>query len=377
MRSTGVRDRYGVVGGIAAAGALLASLLAPLPAAADHEEHELQVTAELDRNLGGTKHRLRAKLDPAAGEGGVQVDFEITSGPNDDDDDALIAPDMTCTVPEGATACRVSYQGKKASGTDRILAWIDHDGDNVTVDADESEKPDAGAAPDEPGCSEAACGPALTTGAGDVAEPDGTDVVLKDWGQFGAGQVAYLDGPITFQIKGCDTGKDRNRRGRVVGTAKACTLVYLVPPADDLSEERNFGSVWIQSSVDARSGWCAKTVKTILQVPDGAALEGVTPKKTLEIAKRTLDEVILRVGTTEEMTTASQMSHMMFLYPGTRELKKRDGGEIQRLIWKGRTRERLSFALGLSLSWAEADGLPDFSSSSGVLRRELVKRTTC
>lgn len=351
------------------------------PASATHENRTLQLRSELDRNLGGATHSFRATIDPAAGAGGVEVDIEIVAGPNATRDgnaaDTPQSPDLGCTIPSGADSCKVSYSGRRTSGTDEVMAWIDHDENNPTTEADLTEEPDAGGRPGEPGCPETECGPADTAGAGGTAEPDSTDVVLALWGQMKARQAAIEDGPINFQTRGCDSAKDRNKRGRIIATARACTFIYTVSPGDDLDDQRNFGSLWIQSEVDARSNWCVEKVRMEIEVPDGARLEGVTPRGRMTNSKRKLTRVNLRIGDTTQMETVGLLKHLLYLYPGEMFKRARDQGNRQILIWKGNTRKPQAFALGLSISWLESDGLPDFASAGGSLKRFIEKKERC
>lgn len=380
--STDRRSRRAAGRAALAALAVFSGILAQTaPASATHENRTLQLKPELNRNLGGAMHSFRATIDPAAETGGVAVDLEIVAGPNARRDgnaaDTPQSPDLGCTIPSGASSCKISYRGRNRRGTDRVIAWIDHDEDNSTAEADLTEEPDAGGRPDEPGCPETECGPADTSGAGATAEPDSTDVVLALWGQMKARNAAIEDGPINFQTRGCDSAKDRNKRGRVIATARACTFIYTVPPGDDLSDQRNFGSLWIQSEVNARSNWCVEKVRMEIAIPDGARLEGVTPSRRVTNSKRKLTRVNLRIGDTTQMETVGVLKHLLYLYPGEMFKIARDGGNRQILIWKGNTRKPQAFALGLSISWLESDGLPDFASSGGSLKRFIEKKERC
>lgn len=381
-RSIGGRGRRFPRRGAVAALAVLAGLLAQAgPASATHEDRALEVTPEVDRTPTGKTTTLRAEIDPGADGGAVAIDFEIVAGPNARLDgngpNTPTSPDLSCTIPDGDSACIVAYKGKKRAGVDSILAWIDHDADNGTVEADTDEEPDAGGEPDEPGCPESECGPPDTSGAGSVDEPDSTDHVLAQWGQLKANHEAVEDGPAAFQTKGCDSAKDRNKKGRVVATAKACTFVYTVPPADDLSDNRNFGAVFIQSQVDAKRNWCVEKVKTEIRVPGGARLEGTAPTKKISPNNRKLTEVTLRVGDTTQVESVSRLRQSFYTYPGELRTLSRDGGDRKILVWKGSTRKSQAFALAIAISWNEDDGFPDFSSAGGALKRFIVKKGKC
>jgi len=110
----------------------------------------LEVGPETASARTGVPTTLTASVRDAAGDGvdGVQVDFEVTAGPGDDDigsaGDTPTAPDLSCTTSGGGAGvpatCSVSYtEADNTGGTDAIRAWIDADGSNGTVEADLGE----------------------------------------------------------------------------------------------------------------------------------------------------------------------------------------------------------------------------------------------
>jgi hypothetical protein len=107
----------------------------------------LQVTPEASSSRTGTLSTLTASVTDGVGDGvaGIAVDFEIVSGPGDDDvgtaGDTRLSPDLACVTSGGApgvaASCVVSYtEGANVGGDDLILAWIDLDGSDGTVEAD-------------------------------------------------------------------------------------------------------------------------------------------------------------------------------------------------------------------------------------------------
>jgi Bacterial Ig-like domain (group 1) len=179
--------------------AVLAALALPLSgvAVANHGSRTLQVTPETNSQGVGTVHTLTATLSSAAdlASGAINIDFENEAGPNDNsgppnftpEGNTPMTPDLTCSIPSGQSSCQVSYQGN-TTGTDTWRAWIDHDGLNSTVEADEDESADAGASPNEPGDAVGNPGtgcskndPPDGTDPPDPSEPDCTDVVTATW----------------------------------------------------------------------------------------------------------------------------------------------------------------------------------------------------
>lgn len=144
--------------------------LAPLPA--HGAASTLEVTAETADRVTATDdclqndddciHVLTATVtDAGAPQSGVDISFEITSGPSDrDSPDLGVLPDASCTT-TGAGTCQVSFHSS-AEGTDSVRAWIE-DGTPLPVEVDISEGRDE----------------AMTEG--DTDEPDVTDVVEVGW----------------------------------------------------------------------------------------------------------------------------------------------------------------------------------------------------
>lgn len=361
--------------------AVFAGLLFPTGSAvATHENRDLEVTPEVKRKFKGTT-TLTATVDPAASGGAVAVDFEIVSGPNAKIDgnaaDTPKSPDLSCSIPDGASKCTVSYKTRKA-GTDSVLAWIDHDNDNSTVEADPDEAADAGGLPDEPGCAGGSCGGDDDSGEGSEPEPDHTDHVLALWGQMAARDKAVLDGPIDLTSTGCSPDKDRNKKGRVVATAEACIFFYSVPPSQDSSDSRNFGALVLQGEVDARKGRCIETVKTAISVPDGMRLEGSAPTGKTNINRsKKLIPVDLRVGTQNQIPNFTHLHQSFYAYEGSLTSKAADGGKRRILIWKGSTRKPQAFAVALAVSWKAGGQIPSLDSSNGSFERFLEKKVKC
>ncbi|HYZ28272.1 MAG TPA: hypothetical protein VE570_04385 [Thermoleophilaceae bacterium] len=129
----------------------------------------------------GGSQTLEAEVSRASGAGvaDVEVDFEVTGGPGDQDGDTPQTPDMTCTTAGGdahhPATCAVSYtEPLNQGGSDSVRAWIDADGQDSTVDGDLAEGENDNAS------GSGGCAPG-TKGPGDTPEPDGTDCVEKRW----------------------------------------------------------------------------------------------------------------------------------------------------------------------------------------------------
>ena len=125
----------------------------------------------------------RVTLPNKDGVDDVVVDFEVTEGPGDNDIGTAghtpDAPDMSCTTAGGgsnrAATCVVEYtEQDNEGGSDGVLAWIDVDSLDATVEADLAEGENQHAA-GAGACSAGSKGPGL------VSEPDQTDCAEERW----------------------------------------------------------------------------------------------------------------------------------------------------------------------------------------------------
>ena len=121
-------------------------LLASAPAAsANHPANScIDVEPEASSGAVGTTFTLTATLrtgtqDNCTGQplapdnGSVQVNFEIT-GPNA----VTGTPDLACSIQPNETSCTVDYAGG-AGGVDTIVAYVDHDKDDVQDQGEPSD----------------------------------------------------------------------------------------------------------------------------------------------------------------------------------------------------------------------------------------------
>ncbi|MGH2721514.1 MAG: Ig-like domain-containing protein, partial [Actinomycetota bacterium] len=161
---------------LTALAACLFLVMTTVPALANHGTRTLDVSPEVQEPEVNTQVTLTAQLDLQAdgATGPIHIDFEIYSGPNDDDGDSDTSPDTTCVVPVDSSTCSVSYYGTGGTGTDRVRAWIDHDQGNSSESDDLEEREEQ----DE---------------AGVENEPDGTDVVEIAWKAGAIPTVSTLD----------------------------------------------------------------------------------------------------------------------------------------------------------------------------------------
>ena len=254
--------------GAAAAVTLAVAALAPsssaAPPAAAPLRLEIRPGGAPQRT--GLAHTLEAQVANAGGRGedGVVVDFEITEGPGDDDvgtpGNTPETPDLSCVTAGGSphrpATCTVSYvEQDNVEGSDAVLAWIDGDGLDATVEADLGEGENQHA-PGPGGCTVDSRGP------GSGAEPDTTDCASKRWmarepatidlspetGGADAGATAVLDALVFDQFGDPLVGQ---------GTALTVAVEVLAGSAHDPGDGTDFGSPDLGTCSTGETGGCS------------------------------------------------------------------------------------------------------------------------
>jgi Ca2+-binding RTX toxin-like protein len=145
----------------------------------------LNTTPETDTNPLDSTHTITATVRTTGGtlQSNITVDFEVTSGPNEDVDNDADGPDRSCTTGTSGT-CTVSYTDSSATSgeVDQICSWIDSDGDDVFND--DGDQNDGGDCDGEDRAESEG-----TNGWG----TDVTDRVAKTWSSTASGTAIYLN----------------------------------------------------------------------------------------------------------------------------------------------------------------------------------------
>ena len=360
------------------------SVTAAVPATAGHGMSTLEVTVENERKpIGGVTTFVATITPPASnapGAGNVQIDFEIVSGPNalrgGESDNLLTSPDASCSIFPGEMTCSPPgfYRDRGGSGrlteTDQIIAWIDHDGDNTTTEADTSEFYDAGKPDAEPGCPENTCSGNDYGSPGDVAEPDVTDVVLREWAQL---QTSYFHDDTGLQMGEQFCSTDRIRvGGKVAATEEICSFMLAFPPERE-THGNDFGAAWVQAAVDARRGYCTKRVATRVTPPAGVFYNELAATSPTSLSKRRVATSSLLVGASFDTTDRfSWIEQSFFAYPG-KLTPDQQGGD--KLVWTGSSRAALAFATGIAVGWTP--GSAPGQQPVGDVTAKVVEQRRC
>jgi hypothetical protein len=339
------------------------------PAQAVHETTTLEVTPEMETNPLTEKHVLTARVAPAP-DGGAEIDFKIISGPSalsadrQQNIDNMDKPDKFCTVRAGESSCTVEIDPPVRTGTDVIVAWIDHDASNITVEADKAEEPDAGGGADEPDCPENNCGADGLGEPGATADPDSTDVVTKTWGQLGAQRPPFIDGSAEELEVACNDQKKRID-GQVVSVASGCSYGYILATEPD--DALDYGAAWAQTTVNPRAGWCVVRSTTSLAPPDNSSMVEVTPSAGRNVAHRRVLVTDLIFGPQTADGTGAYLLQSFIGYPGT--ISRVVDSEEARVTWEGKTKNTVAQVVGMEITWDPSQEFPDFPGGTTLAHR--------
>ncbi len=172
--------------------------------------------------------------------------------------------------------------------------------------------------------------------------------------QMDASDEPQVEGPLTLENMKCERRVEKARK-QTAGVIKRCLRFYRLDPAAESDGDRDYGVVWLQSNVDGRNGWCAKSVASDIVLPDAVDLHTRRPKGVTEVAerKRYRTRLVAQAsGTSDDPATIRQT---WTAYPKRFRGRVRDEGRIFRLKWRGSSEAKLGFASGIEVSWATSE----------------------
>lgn len=131
----------------------------------------IDCSPETDTNPTNSDHSITCTAQNVNGQtiNAAGIDVEATGANDPDESNTPTSPDFSCTT-AGNGSCSITHgpagEGTtNEAGTTTYRAWIDEDGSNASSEADNAEGREEGAQP----------------GSTADPEPDGTDVVEKEW----------------------------------------------------------------------------------------------------------------------------------------------------------------------------------------------------
>ena len=162
-------------------------------------------------------------------------------------------------------------------------------------------------------------------------------------------------GPVVRDGGNC--AKDVTRQGgEVAARAVNCSDVYRFNPARENKPRRDYGVIWLQTSVDTSPGICSRRVDMALTVPAGVRIEHRSPSfKRTDDRRRVTTRIRVKAdGTAEDRGV---VRNEFWLYPN--RINPDVSGRTMTMNWRGNTRRDLGFAMGVEVSWDATEGFPD------------------
>jgi hypothetical protein len=189
-----------------------------------------------------------------------------------------------------------------------------------------------------------------------------------------AREAPEVSGPLSRQSFECKTQRERFD-GDVVAVGKTCLRIYVLDPRSETDVDRDYGVVWLQSTLNSSGGWCATKVQSDVNLPHDVTIERRVPRGLTEIGRRKRLTSRLVASANGSASTNGVVEQRYIAYPESIRTSVRHAEfQIFRLRWLGSDERKLGFASGAEISWNE-DNAP--GGISFRLNYELRQRANC
>jgi hypothetical protein len=180
--------------------------------------------------------------------------------------------------------------------------------------------------------------------------------------QMSASDDPQVSGPLSLQEEKCDR-KVQNYEGDKVAVARRCLRFYTYDPASESALDRDYGALWLQSTVNPVDGWCTTRTGSKIILPKDLGLHSRAPRKKRTIEERGPFTTTLDV-TVEDNGAAASIAQDWIAYP--RSLKPSLTERVFKLGWGGKTGAKLAFAHGIEISWTMSSPPEGISYRLGI-----------
>ncbi|MDQ3985887.1 MAG: hypothetical protein M3280_05245 [Actinomycetota bacterium] len=184
--------------------------------------------------------------------------------------------------------------------------------------------------------------------------------------QMRAGENPTVRGPLNRRGGDCD-GDRVGPDGVVAVALRSCTDWYAFDPDRENNPNKDFDVVWLQTTVDAQNGYCAKEVRSIVRVPRGSRIIKRAPRfHRIDSHERMVTKLVATAGGAADDNAVVRNGYGV--YP--RSIRPELDGRKLTLTWKGNTARPLAFAVGVEISF-DADDIPA-GAPSGLVDADLA-----
>lgn len=173
--------------------------------------------------------------------------------------------------------------------------------------------------------------------------------------QMNATDDPRVTGDLELQTDGCRSQQEKYR-GEIVARGKTCLRIYTYDSASESDMTRNYGVVWLQSNLNSSRNWCGSEVLSDVDLPGNIRVESRDPR-SVDVnrnAKPYETSITVEAGGNVSSPTEAKISQDQLLYKD-RVTTRVQSGNVFRLKWTGLESDKLGFASGAEISWAEAD----------------------
>src|SRR5215213_1241210 len=179
-------------------------------------------------------------------------------------------------------------------------------------------------------------------------------------------------GPLRQELKRCRANSVRFE-GRILGRVRSCIRLYSLRPTAESDQARDYGAIWLQTTVAPRGRWCAKAVRSDIDVPEASRLHAHAPASRF-VDHRQRVRTRLVVDARDQAANPGAIRQGYALIPRALRTYKQDGGRRWRAAWRGSTGSKVATASGIEISWI-AGAPPDKVTSN--LSYSLRRQASC
>jgi hypothetical protein len=193
----------------------------------------------------------------------------------------------------------------------------------------------------------------------------------------GAVQLAVKDnpeisGPLVRVSKFCGRQTDR-QRGRAVAHVSTCSYLYRYKPAKENNDRRNFGVAWLQTSLNAAKGWCARRMRSTLTLSATTRQLSWAPRDESTDRRKTVTTRV-RADAQGSGQAVGVVQQDFVLRPRRINSTLQKDPDKLVLRWRGSTPWKIGFALGVEISWRRRQEPAVVGSGLGY---ELERKADC
>jgi hypothetical protein len=192
--------------------------------------------------------------------------------------------------------------------------------------------------------------------------------------QMEAREAPEVSGPLSRQSLECQTQRERFE-GNVVAVGRTCLRIFILDPNSETDVDRDYGVVWLQSTLDSSGGWCATKVLSDVNLPHDVTIERRVPRGLTEIGRRKRLTSRLVASANGSASTNGEVKQTYTAFPNSiRTSVQHAEFQVFRLRWLGSDERKLGFASGAEISWDENNAPGGISFR---LNYELRQRDNC